>query len=511
MDVTIPYLLERCAFKYPDQEAIISESGRWTFRQWRDRVNERCQDLLSLGVRRGEHVATIFFNGNEILEVFLALLKIGAVIVPLNMRLAKSELAYIIDHADVSTVVLSPDFANVFESVKGNLPKVKKYLVWGQEAPSGMLPLTKPGGPSSRVFVDTSIRQEDIAFILYTAGTTGKPKGVILTHQNLVWAAVNLAFDSEFRPHWKILLVFPLYHAAAIMLVFTSLFVGCGLVTVRTFDPKRVMELTEKEKVDKLTFPPTVWNFILQLPGLEKFDTSSVKSISSGAETMPMETQKKLLRLIPNAKLGDTYGMSECAATITTLKPKYALKKLDSVGKPFINAEIRVVDDQNKDAVPGAIGEIIVRGPHVMSGYYRDPEATAQALQGGWLRTGDLGTLDEEGFLKIVDRKKDMIISGGENIYPKEIEEVLYRHPKILEVAVVGKPDPQWGENVHAVVALKEGEKATEQEIIDYCRGQIASFKKPKSISFVNRLPRSPAGKVLKRILREEIAGKIQG
>jgi acyl-CoA synthetase (AMP-forming)/AMP-acid ligase II len=427
------------------------------------------------------------------------------------MRLSKNELGYIVNHADVSTVVLSPEFTNLFDSLKDNLPKVKKYLVWGDKAPSGMHALTQPGGPSSSAFIEAPIRQEDTAFILYTAGTTGKPKGVILTHQNMVWSAVNLAFDSEFRPQWKILLVFPLYHAAAIMLVFTSLYVGCGLVTVRTFDPKQVMELTEKEKVNKLTFPPTVWNFILQLPDLKKFDTSSVRSISSGAETMPMETKKKLLGLFPNAKLGDTYGMSECAATITTLKPEFSLKKLDSVGKPFINAEIRVVDDQDRDTVPGAIGEIMVRGPHVMSGYYRDPEATAQTLQGGWLRTGDLGTLDEEGFLKIVDRKKDMIISGGENIYPKEIEEILYSHPKVLEVAVIGKPDPQWGENVHAVIALREGEKATEQEIIDYCRGKIASFKKPKSVSFVKRLPRSSAGKVLKRVLRDEITGKVQG
>jgi fatty-acyl-CoA synthase len=274
-------------------------------------------------------------------------------------------------------------------------------------------------------------------------------------------------------------------------------------VIMRSFDPKRVMELIGEEKINRMTFPPTVWNFILQLPDLDQYDTHAVRALSSGAESMPLETKKKLLALFPNAGLGETYGMTESAASITTLHPRDVLRKMASVGKPFVNVETRLVDEYDQDVKKGEVGEILARGPSIMVGYYKDPESTSQTLKGGWLHTGDLGRLDEEGYLYIVDRKKDMIISGGENIYPREIEEILYAHPKILEAAVIGLPDPTWGERIHAVVALKEGELLTEQEVIDYCKAHIASFKKPKSVEFVDRLPRSSAGKVLKRILKE--------
>ncbi|RLB36634.1 MAG: acyl-CoA synthetase, partial [Deltaproteobacteria bacterium] len=217
-----------------------------------------------------------------------------------------------------------------------------------------------------------------------------------------------------------------------------------------------------------------------------------------------LETKKRLLKLFPNAKLGETYGMTESAATITTLDPDQVLRKMASVGKAFVTTQVRLVDDEDRDIPPGRVGEVISRGPNVMVGYYKDPEATAETLRGGWLHTGDLGRVDEEGFLYIVDRKKDMIITGGENIFPREIEEVLYAHPKILEAAVIGLPDPQWGERVHAVVVLKEGQQMTEEEVIDYCKANLASFKKPKSVEFVDLLPRSAAGKVLKRVLRDE-------
>jgi acyl-CoA synthetase (AMP-forming)/AMP-acid ligase II len=273
---------------------------------------------------------------------------------------------------------------------------------------------------------------------------------------------------------------------------------------MKVFDPQRVLELMENEKIDKMVFPPTVWNFILQIPDVKKRDTSSVRSIASGAEAMPLETKKKLLDLFPNAKLGETYGMTECAATITSLKSEYALQKLDSVGQAFTNVELKLVDDNEREVKLGEVGEILVRGPHVMVGYYKDEDATREALKNGWLHTGDLGIMDKQGFLKIVDRKKDMIVTGAENIYPREIEEVLYRHPKILEAAVVGLKDAEWGERVHAVVALKDGKIMTKEEVIEYCKENLASFKKPKSVEFIDRLPRSSAGKVLKRVLRDQ-------
>ncbi len=503
IQMTIPYLLKRAAFKCPSREAIVCEAGRWTYGQWETNANKRAWALAQHGIKKGDHVATIFLNGREVLETYMALMKLGAVVVPLNVRLAPSELHYIIDHSDASSMILASDFEPSIRQIMRDLPKVKKYFVCGGEAPTDMISVedTYAGQPDEEPRIE--IREEDIACILYTAGTTGRPKGVLLSHRNCIWGAVNIALNVDLQPEYRVLMVFPLFHAAAFMILVSNLFMGCTNVLMRAFDPKRVMEVVQEERINRMTFPPTVWNFILQLPDLRLYDTTSVRSISCGAESMPLETKNRLMDLFPSAGLGETYGMTESAATISNLKPADVLRKMASVGTPFVNVEIRLVDDEDRDVSQGDVGEILARGPNVMVGYYQDPDATAETLRGGWLHTGDLGRIDEEGFLYIVDRKKDMIISGGENIYPREIEEVLYAHPKILEAAVIGLPDPLWGERIHAVVALKEGEKLTGEEVIEFCRQRIASFKKPKSVQFVDRLPRSSTGKVLKRVLRE--------
>lgn len=503
LEMTIPYLLKRGAFKHPDREAIVSEAGRWSYAQWEANANKRARALARRGIKKGDHVATIFLNGNEVLETYLALMKLGAVIVPLNVRFSAKELHYIVDHSDASALILSHEFQSTMREIKEDLPKIRQYFMSGGEASRDMVALEEIYQGESEQDPSVEMEEEDIAAILYTAGTTGRPKGVLLSHKNCVWGAVNIACNVDLESEYRVLMVFPLYHAAAFMILVSNLFVGCTNVTMRSFDPKRVMELIGEEKINRMTFPPTVWNFILQLPDLDQYDTQTVRALSSGAESMPLETKKKLLALFPNAGLGETYGMTETSATITTLNPKEVLRKMASVGKPFVNVEIRLVDEHDQDVAVGQVGEILARGPSITAGYYKDPEATSQTLKAGWLHTGDLGRLDGEGFLYIVDRQKDMIITGGENIYPREIEEVLYAHPKILEAAVIGLPDPTWGERIHAVVARKEGESLAEQEVIDYCKAHIASFKKPKSVEFVDRLPRSPAGKVLKRILKE--------
>ena len=505
--MTLPYLLRRAASKYPKREAIVSEAGRWSYEQWEKSANRRAWALAKRGIKKGDHVATIFLNGNEVLETFFALSNLGAVIVPLNVRLSGKELHYIVDHSDATALILSHEFEPVIREIKGDLPRVEQYFMSGGDVLEDMIDLEEICQGESEEELGVEVEEDDIACILYTAGTTGRPKGVLLSHKNCMWASVNMITNLDLQPGYRVLLVFPLYHAAAFIILVSNLFLGCTQVTLRAFDPKRVMALIEEEKINRMTSPPTVWNFILQLPDLDKYDTSSVRSLSSGAESMPLETKKELLKRFPNAALGETYGMTETAATITTLHPKDVLRKMASVGKPFVNVEIRLVNDKGNDVSTGEVGEILTRGPNIMVGYYKDAESTAETLRGGWLHTGDLGRLDEEGFLYIVDRKKDMIITGGENVYPREIEEVLYGHPKILEAAVIGLPDPDWGERIHAVVALKEGESLSEQEVVDHCKSYIASFKKPRSVEFVDRLPRSPAGKVLKRVLRKRRLG----
>ncbi len=499
--LTLPDLLARCAAKFPGKEAIVSEEGRWTFAEWNSNANRRACALAGLGIGKGDHVATLFLNGRDVLETYLALMKLGAVPVPLNARLSPRELAYIVDHSQAASLIFGPQFRNVSEQLAREVSGVRRWIACGggdgEQTDLNRLLADYPADEP-----DAAVDENDLACILYTAGTTGRPKGVMLSHGNCLWASVNLAQDSEFDSSFRVLLVFPLYHAAAFSLMTTCLYLGCTLIAMSEFNPQKVMEVMVREKVSKMAFPPTVWNFILQLPGLEQYDTSSVESVSSGAEAMPLETKRKLLQLFPKAKLGETYGMTETAAAITTLKPRYVLAKTACVGQPFTNVEIRLTDARDQDVPLGEVGEILVRGPNVTNGYFRDENETARAIKDGWLRTGDLGRLDRDGFLYLVDRKKDMIISGGENIYPREIEEVLYTHPAVSEAAVIGLPDPVWGEKIHAVVSLKPGSSLTAADLIEFCKQYLAGYKKIRSLEFVDKLPRSPAGKVLKRLLK---------
>jgi acyl-CoA synthetase (AMP-forming)/AMP-acid ligase II len=290
---------------------------------------------------------------------------------------------------------------------------------------------------------------------------------------------------------------------AAIGNVLTYIYLGGTTYLKKAFDPKDCMETIEQERVTRFGAAPTVFNMILQLPQLDKYDTSSVTLLGSGAAIMPAETAKKIKALFPNAEMFDTYGMTEVAGGITTLSPNDYFRKKACVGKPLIGNEIRVVDEKDQDVPCGKVGEVVFRGNNLMKGYYKDPEATEEAMRNGWMHTGDLGRLDDEGFLYIVDRKKDMIITGGENVYPREVEEVLYIHPHIAEAAVIGVPDTKWGEAIKAVVALNSEIKPTAGEIIKFCRERIAGFKCPKTVDFVEELPKSPAGKILKRTLRE--------
>ena len=505
--MTLPELLARNARKFPDKEAVVSEKGRWTFSQWEAEAARRATALAGLGIGFGDRVPTLFLNGMDALATYLAVLKLGAVLVPLNVRLSSKELDYILRDCGAKSLIFLPRFSETVADIRKRGARIENYIVCGKNdgSPGGacldldrLAAAAKPGVPENRSV------EKDPACILYTSGTTGRPKGVLLSHGNCLWAAVSLAQDSRFETHHRVLLVFPLYHSAAFSLLNTCLYLGCTLVSMERFDSREVMELTVRERISKMAFPPTVWNLILQLPDLGKYDTSSVESVSSGAAAMPLETKQRLIRLFPQAQLGETYGMTETAAAITTLKPGDVMDRTGSVGRALTNTEVRVVDDNDRDLPPDQIGQVIVRGPNVMLGYLNRPRETEAALQGGWLHTGDMGRLDQDGFLYLVDRLDDMIISGGENIYPREVEEVLFTHPKIREAAVVGLPDPVWGQRVHAVVCLGKGEEITGEEVIRFCRERLAGYKKPRSVEFTDSLPRSAVGKVLKRLIRDK-------
>ena len=496
--------LRRTAHKYPDRVALVSPEGqRLTYHQLDRLSNCFANALLKLGIKKGGHVAILSLNSNEQLIGFFGISKMGGIVVPINVRLAAPEMRWILDHSDSTALIFSKGFKDRVEQLRPELGGVRHYVMVGEEPPGDTLGFEEVLGKGGDDDPVGEVLGDDEAFLLYTAGTTGRPKGFLLTHNGLIWNCVSWTHAGVYREDDLSLHVFPLYHIAALGSVITYIYVGGTIYLKKAFDPKDCVETIERERITRWAAAPTVFNILLQVPGIEKYDTTSLTLLGSGAAIMPSETQRRLREIFPDAQIFDTYGMTEASGGITTLSPQDSTRKVACVGKPVIGVELRVVDENERDVAPGEVGEVVFRGNNLMKGYYKDPEATEETMRSGWFHTGDLGRLDEEGFLYIVDRKKDMIITGGENVYPREVEEVLYTHPKIAEAAVTGVADSKWGESIKAVVVIESGQTASEEEIIDFCRERIAGFKCPKSVDFVQALPKNPAGKILKRELRE--------
>ncbi len=506
--INLGSLLRRTARKHPDRVALVSQEGkRLTYRDFEDLSNRFANGLLRLGIKKNDKIALLSLNSNEQLIAFFGIFKMGGILVPINARLATAEMAWILEHSESTCMIFSHDFQVRHEALQSQPLELRTHIVIGDKASSGEVVtfeevLDQGGGEEPPV----EVLGDDVALLVYTAGTTGRPKGVLLTHNSAIWNCVNWAHSGTYREGDLVLQVFPLYHMAAIGNVLTYIYMAGTNHLKKTFDPKECMETIGRERINRWAAAPTVFNMLLQLPGIDLYDTSTVTLLGSGAAIMPVETRRRIRSVFPKARLFDNYGMTEAAGGITTLGPEDAERKEASVGKPLISVEMLVVDDNDRPVPPGEVGEVVFRGNNLMKGYYKDPQATEEAMRGGWMHTGDLGRLDEEGFLYVVDRKKDMIITGGENVYPREVEEVLYAHPNIAEAAVIGVPDPKWGEAIKAVVTLKSDKTISERELIDFCRERIAGFKCPKSVEVVQELPKNPAGKILKRTLREDHA-----
>lgn len=497
-------VLARWSRKAPDREALAFKDKRYTYSQFNERVNRLASGLTGLGIGKGDKVAVLFMNCMEIAECYFALAKIGAVVVPLNFRLAGRELQYQIDQSDSKVLIFGEMFQEVVNSIRPELPKVEHYICVSQEGVEGTIDyeeVVQKGSPDEPL---VPVDDDDPAFIMYTAGTTGRPKGAVLTHKNQVMLAVNASIEGGAGQIEKQLLVFPLFHQAATGFVIIGVFRGATTVILDVPTPENIMTAIQEEKIQSVGLVPALWNWIVNHPNFKDYDLSSLEQGTTGAAPMPLELKRKIVELLPNMRLSEAFGMTETTASGTIALHEDFMAKQGTVGKITINIEARVVDDNDNDVPIGEVGEIVYRGPAVMKEYYKMPDATAEAFKGGWFHSGDLVRQDEDGFIYVVDRKKDMIISGGENIYPAEIEEVLYTHPKILEAAVIGIHDPDWGENVKAIVVPKQGETLTEEEVIEHCKKNLASYKKPKSVDFVDVLPRNPQGKVLKFVLREK-------
>ena len=507
----------RNAEKFPEKTAVIFEEQRLTFKAFNERANQLANALIATKLEQGDRVAVLDHNSLHYALSFFGIWKAGGIAVPLNNLFKARELEFLINDSGAKIFLLGENYVDLVESMRPELNSVKKYICFGSGSENmtsfdSFLESYSSGEPQ------VILSDESCASIIYTSGTTGIPKGVMLSHKNHLADARNTVIELSLRPTDRALNLLPFYHTGGVCIMLRHMYPGNTQVLMRAFDPQKTLEMLEKEKISIVFLVPTVIIAILQLPDIEQYDLSNLRTVLYGAASMAVEPLKQAMEIFQSEFL-QIYGQTEAGPCMTVLRPEdhhvegppEQVKKLASAGRSIINFNIKVVDEFGKDVKPGEVGEIIGRGENVMMGYWNRPDETAETIKGGWLYTGDLATVDKEGFIYILDRKKDMIVSGAQNIYPREIEELLYTHPAVLEAAVIGVPHPYWGETVKAVLSLKEGKKATEEEIIKFCKENLASYKKPTSVEFMESLPKSVQGKILKKELREAFMKKEQG
>lgn len=500
--------LDRNADRFPDLPAVYWRGAWITHCEFQTRVNALAKGLSELGVGRGDIVALLMQNRREFVETVMAANKLGAIFLPLNFRLARDEWRYILGHAGACALVVETSYLVHARS-----------LVEELGLPLLVVADSRPGAePSIESLINTHLgqgiesadcRENDVQRLMYTSGTTSRPKGVPLTYGNVLHKIFAHVIEFGLTSSDRTLMAGPMYHVGALDLPgLGTWYVGGSLVILPRFDPQGVLAAIETQRPTNVWLAPAMVNAILQFPDLGRYDASSIRLIINGGEKMPVALIERLVRAFPNAWLADAYGLTETVAGDTFLDRASTVTKIGSVGKPVIHLDVRIARDDGSPARPGESGEILLRGPKVFHGYWKDPEATAAAFIEDWFRTGDVGHLDGEGYLFIDDRKKDMIVSGGENIATPEIERVLYEHPAVLEAAVVGMPDPRWGEVPRAFVTLRPGAVVTPVQLVEYCAERLAKFKVPRVIELIDELPRNPSGKVLKRLLRERLQQK---
>jgi acyl-CoA synthetase (AMP-forming)/AMP-acid ligase II len=495
-------VLEHHASRTPDRALAACGEHAVSYREMVDRAAAVAAGLHARGVRAGQVVALLSYNSIEFLTTTLAASHLGAIVMPLNWRLAAPELQYILDHARTRALVCDEDLLALGHEASKDMPDLVRVAV-SQQAPDGWERFADlVAAPQARAHVGA----DDVHRLMYTSGTTGRPKGVMITYANLAWKNYAHITEFGFTAEDIGLACGPLYHVGALDLVTTSLIaVGATTLVHRSFDAARVVDEIERSRVSVVWLAPAMVRAILDLPGIEQRDLSSVRILIGGGEKMPIPFIDRIERVFSGAWFADAYGLTETVSGDTFLDRASLRTKLGSVGKECLYLELDIWDEHGTPVAPGTAGEIVLRGPKVFKGYWRDPEATERAFAGGWFHTGDIGIREADGYVFIVDRLKDMIVSGGENIASSEIERVLYQHAAVLEVAVVARPDQRWGEVPVAFVVVSPAASVTPDELIAHCGQHLARFKTPKAIHLIEALPRNPSGKVLKRELRERL------
>ena len=494
----------------PDADFAIFGDRHISYREARKEANKLANAFLSAGIHPGDRVAILSKNSIEYVFLYFGASKAGVVPVPLNYRLAPPEWAYIINDSQAKMLIASAEYRKAADNMRGELGTVNQFVGIGGPGASGWndyhvwvdkQPASPPGDD---ITADHDLLQ------MYTSGTTGRPKGAVLTHNNLTTNLLQTSPSMDLDRDDRFLIVAPLYHLAAAFCSFRTASSGACMYIQEEFNPIEVVRILSEEKISwSLLVPAMIQACLVAVPDVARRSYKHLNCIGYGASPIAEETLRRAMDVF-KCDFMQAYGMTELSPCASILTPSDHLRGLGSkpellmsAGRAIPGTDMRIVDEDDQPLPNGTMGELVVRGPQVMKGYWNLLEETAEAVRDGWMHTGDAGTMDDEGYVYLQDRVKDMIVSGGENVYPRVVEEVLFKHPAIADAAVIGVPDDQWGETVKAVVVLREGVSATPEEIIDFCRGQLGGFELPRSVDLVTGLPRGAAGKVLKRELRE--------
>ncbi len=505
-------LLTRNARKYRNEIGLIDGPHRFTWNQLNCRANQFAHALRAAGIRQGEIISLYARNCHEYVEVIFGAAKVGIAVATVNYRLVEREVGHILEDCSATALVFGADYAPVVDAVRRQRPQLRRLISIGASPLSSAEEYEKflADQPTHEPAPERPIAEEDPMVIIYTSGTTGLPKGGVWWHKGTIVNSFTFAHAIGIRYGMKLILPAPLYATAGASMILAAVFVGATGVLVN-FEARRVLELIQQERADYINLVPATINFCLNVPEFRDYTLTSLKTILYAGSVMPVPVLRRALKEF-SCNFRQVFGMTETCSAGTVLEPwEHVLegaekwtRRLASCGREYPNVKARVVNEHDEDVSPnGEVGELIIYSEGNIRGYLNRPEASAKTIRDGWVYTGDCGWIDEDGYVYITDRKSDMIVSGALNIYPAEIESILAEHPAILESAIIGVPDEKWGETVKAIVVLRPGKKATAEEIIAFCKSQLASFKKPRSVEFVESLPRNLSGKILKRVLRE--------
>ena len=511
--LTVSEAIASHARLYPGKIGARDSTRVLTFADWDNRATRLANGLLGLGLDKGDRVVVLAYNCVEWLEIYVALARAGLVAVPVNFRLLSPEISYIVSHSEARAVIVQDDLRDRAESIRSDLTvEPRCWIHFGASAPAGwsgyeaLIAAASPRAPAA------TITPQDPFALMYTSGTTGRPKGAIRNHEGNALLALATALEFGFSRADTGLLVMPMCHANSLYFGLTFMYLGATIVIDdhKSFDPEALLATLTREQVTFTSLVPTHYIMMLALPEPVKarYDVSAVDKLLISSAPARKDTKLAILEHFSNSRLFELYGATE-TGWVTVLKPEEQIAQLGSVGREWSGSgAIRMLDTDGKEVADGEVGELFSRTPYVFDGYWKNPEKTAEAFRGEWCSVGDMARRDPHGYIHLVDRKSNMIISGGENIYPSEVEGVLGAHPGVKDVAVIGVPDAKWGEAVRAVIVLHDGQQASEAEMLDFCRDRLAGYKRPRSILFVAdaEMPRTATGKILHRTLREQLA-----